>query len=331
MDTGVSGATLRERGPRARMGDGQRPAGRTLERRHFQAWAVDGTGETDPGAPSRDEPPATPAPPASPSRACKPTSIFMPDGDWNGKAKKAPQRDASKSLIPAAPTTIGINDENAGSAGNTAQQIRESSRGPDAPSPGPRPAHLSLERIIGFSSGRYPNLSWAHGNRIVFPTNNAMVVMEVKASETEGGAAVMSNHVLGHSARQPFSPQHSAPITMVTVSHRRALLVSAQSGKDALVCLWDLKNEQWLCDIQAHASHMSAVAFSLDDTLLCTVGVDQSHRVQLKIWDVAKLCSARRHGPVGSAMDSVAVIAKQLSDFQVGCIKFSPYQKHVRK
>ena len=76
----------------------------------------------------------------------------------------------------------------------------------------------TLERIIGFSGGRYPNLSWALGNRVVFPSNNTMVLMDLGSADASAGASTPTNHVLGHGRGSSFSPHHSAPITIVAVN-----------------------------------------------------------------------------------------------------------------
>ena len=334
------------RGRRDAKPETQRPRTAMRERRHFQAEEQAAHEETsEPVDASKENAVVATgtqrvAPPSTGKREPSSVPIFMAEasGDaWSAKTKK-PARDGPLSrTVLGAPRAAKDETTMASAPGAaTALSIRDAARRSDEPLQ--QPPGLALERIIGFSGGRFPNLSWALGNRVVFPSNNTMVLMDLgspDAPAADGDGAdkpalgiTPTNHVLGHEGGSSFSPHHSAPITIVAVSNRRTLMVSAQGGKEATVCLWDLKNESWLCDLQAHASKMASASFSRDDTLLCTVGADQNHRVQILVWDVAKLCSSRRQGS-GGVVDSVAVVAKQLSDFHIQTMKFSPYHKQV--
>ena len=126
--------------------------------------------------------------------------------------------------------------------------------------------------------------------------------------------------------------------------------------------LWDLKEGRRLATIHPHLEAIHSASFSIDCSMLVTVGLDHQHRYQIVIWDIAKLIidkigSISQHScnnninslssttvstmgintllnPTSTASSSLlssasssSIIAKQISEFPIHKIKFHPYNE----
>ena len=115
---------------------------------------------------------------------------------------------------------------------------------------------------------------------------------------------------------------HTEAITLVASSNN--ILATAQSRDEKCrVALWKPgpREDEFVTDFAPHARAVTCLAFSHDGGRLCSVGLDAQARAQLVIFDVAKLCTKKRRKDV-----SAAIIARQLSDFDVSAIAWSPYE-----
>ncbi len=82
---------------------------------------------------------------------------------------------------------------------------------------------------------------------------------------------------------------------------------SSDSDAEALV--------RCLCVLRAHASDIRALAFSARGELLAAAGKDPQSRILLAMWDVSNVLDDGK----------VALVARQLSEFDVTKLAFSPY------
>eukprot|EP00903_Cladosiphon_okamuranus_P011112 g10488.t1 len=149
---------------------------------------------------------------------------------------------------------------------------------------------------------------------------------------------------------QLFLRGHTDTVTHLQLSHAGHLLASAQgdslgaAGGHGVVRLWDAatfgrttrgrgggrsgggSGGKCAAHFIAHRWGVSSLCFSSDDRLLCTVGGDEHRRTQVIVWDVALLCTARA-GTVHGAGSGLAVVARQISDFPITKMLFSPFEK----
>jgi len=193
--------------------------------------------------------------------------------------------------------------------------------------PRPASAHGTLEKRVGYSGSlAQRSLVFLGGGRAAFASGRALRVVDAPDNPTTSNGRVRV---------------HTQLISIVVSSADGALVASAQSGDEALVCIWRVKGHDasaaddaltWLCDFRPHAGRVTALAFSLDDPCrLCTAGEDGGRRAQIIVWDVERLCSgaARKRG-VSAARGAMALdyarVLKQLSDFEVSSLKWSPYE-----
>jgi len=116
--------------------------------------------------------------------------------------------------------------------------------------------------------------------------------------------------------KQAFLKGHQSTITSLETSPSGRLMVSIESGPNALLILWDMLQGKKVVSFCPHSDSIKTVAFSPDSSMMVTVGTDARRRVQIIVWDV-KLLSAK------SQED--AIVAKQLSDFSIQKIAFIPF------
>jgi hypothetical protein len=69
------------------------------------------------------------------------------------------------------------------------------------------------------------------------------------------------------------------------------------------------------------------VQFSRDEASLCAVGKDSQRRLQIIVWNVKELLESN---PSDAAKAHVPVVAKQVSDFPINKLIFSPLDPQVR-
>ncbi|CAM9761154.1 unnamed protein product, partial [Ectocarpus sp. 12 AP-2014] len=157
-----------------------------------------------------------------------------------------------------------------------------------------------------------------------------------------------------------FLRGHTDTVTRLKLSHAGHLLASAQgdplgaAGGHGIVRLWNATSlgrrspadcgsaraagggrrtplregggGKCAAHFIAHRWGVSSMCFSSDDRLLCTVGGDDHRRTQVIVWDVALLCTARA-GTIHGAGSGLAVVARQISDFPITNMLFSPFEK----
>ncbi|CAM9725981.1 unnamed protein product [Scytosiphon promiscuus] len=217
----------------------------------------------------------------------------------------------------------------------------------------PDPA-LRLERALCYTGGDLPGTNAVvfvgpEAEYMAFPCNNVIVLMETPVMPEvvfpEGGVGFGI-----------FLRGHTDTVTRLRLSHAGHLLASAQgdplgaAGGHGIVRIWDTTSfgrrtttndgnggarggrrtngggggggggggsgAKCAAHFVAHRWGVSSVCFSSDDRLLCTVIV----------WDVALLCTARA-GTVHGAGSGLAVVARQISDFPITKMLFSPFEK----
>lgn len=133
-----------------------------------------------------------------------------------------------------------------------------------------------------------------------------------------GGAAPSASET----EAQTFLHGHTAPICQMALSQDSSLLASAQEGKFPMIRLWLLKKKTCAAILTAHDSGVCALDFSVDDRLLVGVGKDERSRTLIVVWDVSRAPLALDRSV------KIPVVARQLSEFEVRRVRFSPYDVH---
>ena len=133
----------------------------------------------------------------------------------------------------------------------------------------------------------------------------ASMVIAMSFGRPDGaGAPRRQRHFLGH----------TAPVTVVELARNGQLMASAQSTPRPTIRVWDFARARSLAVLGAHASALESLSFSDDGRMLAAMGRDSRHRALVVVWDVSAVAQGRH-----------AVVARQVSDFPITRIRFSPY------
>ena len=185
---------------------------------------------------------------------------------------------------------------------------------------------MALDSVVGFT-GDFPNsMVWSpDGKFMIFPCSSSIAIMKVDEDlETNG------------KLRQTVLHGHNARISCITLNNAGTLLASAQAGKFPTIRLWRIvpsqdpslpPNATCIAILTAHSSDITSLAFSGDDHLLCASGKDSHHRRQLVVWDVTHATMDGSDNWAGLKKDQAyPIVARQISEFDVRKLKFSPYE-----
>lgn len=88
--------------------------------------------------------------------------------------------------------------------------------------------------------------------------------------------------------------------------------------------LWDLREGKRLATLRPHLELLQCAGFSTDCAMLVTVGTDVQCRQQIVVWDIAQLIAEKA---VNITAKTSALIAKQISEFPIQKIRFSPFEE----
>ena len=97
------------------------------------------------------------------------------------------------------------------------------------------------------------------------------------------------------------------------------MLATAQSGSPPTIRLWDFKSTACITVLSCPTIDVGTLTFSIDGSLLATFGRDARARVVITVWDVSRIREGLH-----------PVFARQVSDFPITKLKFSPYQVCAR-
>ncbi|KRX04875.1 WD40-repeat-containing domain [Pseudocohnilembus persalinus] len=158
----------------------------------------------------------------------------------------------------------------------------------------------NLSHTIGFS-GRYcPDIKWSRSqdspNELVYASGSVLVSNSVGNNE------------------QRFFLGHSSPICCLDMTRDGKYLASGQEGKKSLIKIWDFLEGSNICTFQAPYENLKCLSFSYDNSLLCTVGTDSYNRELIIIWNIFDIENKKKP----------EILAKQVSDFNIISMKFSP-------
>jgi WD40 repeat protein len=109
------------------------------------------------------------------------------------------------------------------------------------------------------------------------------------------------------------------------VSEKDALMVTGETlTSGGQLILWDLREGKRLATLRPHAELLQCASFSTDGAMLVTVGTDAQARQQIIVWDIAQLVVEKATNIAGK---TTAIVAKQISEFPVQKIRFSPFEE----
>ena len=210
---------------------------------------------------------------------------------------------------------------------------------------------LSLERILGYSGGS--SLLLYDGKMIVVSSGSLIVLIDVDGTahqhmqlEAPGLWRAFKNanytSAINDKYKQAFLRGHNNNITLLEVSANHRYMISCDGGADGTVFLWDLQDGKRVLTLKPHSDSIQAVSISPDNSMLVTVGMDNQRRLTIITWDLQLLLMEKGAvfpAPVILAATAAAsvnpntatgglIIARQLSDFHINKVAFSPFEEY---
>ena len=162
---------------------------------------------------------------------------------------------------------------------------------------------MQLAGVMGLSGERTSSVLFSpDGSELVYPCASMVVAMSF--ARPDGTTTPRrQRHFLGH----------TAPITCLAVSRSGERLASAQECPSA-IRVWDFARARCLAVLGGFQRDVTALSFSDDGRMLLGMGVDDRARTVMIVWDVSDVGRGRHE-----------VVARQVSDFPITSIRFSPY------
>ena len=136
---------------------------------------------------------------------------------------------------------------------------------------------MELEHSIGFSGIQGGLYYHPNGQHFVF---------------SAGGTVVVQSFLDPHD--QQFLAGHDGPITAMCMSKSGRYFASGQGGNNSDVIVWDFESRKMLFRLSEHDHGVKCLAFSDDEILLCTVGIDSDNK--MIVWDLSNgyiVCSSK--------------------------------------
>jgi WD repeat-containing protein 90 len=92
------------------------------------------------------------------------------------------------------------------------------------------------------------------------------------------------------------------------------MLATGQEGQNPIIRIWDLKTRTCICSVGSCVKCLQFLSFSCNGEYLASVGKDSHNREQIIVWNISNISQGQKP----------KIIAKQLSYFNILCLKFSP-------
>lgn len=205
---------------------------------------------------------------------------------------------------------------------------------------------LELQHILGFSTSATKTLLWvSNGSAFIYASYSTIVVhyiqrRQIHAEDRSQGDVTSNQCEFSGDTQADSDPNaeadvlllgHIGEISTMAMAVDGTLLASAEAQVDSNPCcirVWDLAIRECVTVVRGHGREIHSLCFSNETQsrglLLCGVGLDELRRTQILVWDCSGI---RKRGATTSHRPTLAVIARQTSDFPVRSIAFSPYEQ----
>lgn len=201
---------------------------------------------------------------------------------------------------------------------------------------------LSLEHVSGYNGS--PSALLYNGTMAVVASGALLILIDLDSEGVQKKTpnfgfwryfrsvdATVASPSGGY--RQAFIKGSHSSIHILEVSPDGKYLLTGEVGSAGRLTLWDITEGRRVASFQPHASHLNAISVNSQSSQLVTVGTDASNRTQIIVWDIRQLIlSCATPGEHNAAEIAAArenmIVAKQLSDFPINKISFSPFDSN---
>jgi len=159
---------------------------------------------------------------------------------------------------------------------------------------------MELKHIIGYQAEKCLNIKWSRQegeNVILFTSGGTIIAMDSESNE-----------------QKRFFFGHSAPICCFDINEQGNMIASAQEGKNSIIRIWDYATARCITMMTMPVVSLKCLSFSHDGKYLASVGKDSHNKELIIIWDISRVHRGEKP----------EIIARQISEFNILCLKFSP-------
>ena len=191
---------------------------------------------------------------------------------------------------------------------------------------------LSLDRILHYDGG--PAVLVEGGGLAIHASGPILVVSEIQnnpSSERMASGAGLwalfsADRNAGSHNRHAFLHGHSQPVCHIKVSVSGKYLISAEGGSAALLIVWNIhaSGAKKVAAFRPFEGGIRCIAMSDNEAMLCVVGWDRNRRLQINVFDMQALLRDKIGITPPSPSKVPVILARQMSDFDVIDMVFSP-------
>ena len=164
---------------------------------------------------------------------------------------------------------------------------------------------LALENIAGFTARTCPDIKFS---RLPDPKS------QFNLFYAAGNQIVYTSAV--QQSKQVILQGHRNAVTCLDLSHDGTVLASCEEGENPLVRFWNTATQQCLGKFNVLIAEARCMSFNCESLTLCIVGSDKLGRDEILVIEASK----KKNGQSLEAK----VVARQISEFNILTIKFSP-------
>ena len=160
---------------------------------------------------------------------------------------------------------------------------------------------LKLERVVGFTGRTCPDIRFSkiEPDRLYYATGNTIVTTKLDSFN-----------------QQEFLQGHKAAVTCMELSYDGKILASCEEGENPMLRIWRTDNHQCVGKFNVGVAEARCISFSCQSYTMCVIGTDKLFRDEILIIDAHTKEDGRSVG--------AKIIARQISEFNILTIKFSP-------
>lgn len=159
---------------------------------------------------------------------------------------------------------------------------------------------MELKHIIGYQADKCLNIKWSKQegeNVVIFTSGGTLIAMDSESNQ-----------------QKRFYFGHSAPICCFDLNAQGTMLASAQEGANSIIRVWDYATARCITMMTMPVTSLKCLCFSHDGKYLAAVGKDSHNKELIIVWDISRISRGEKH----------EIVARQVSEFNVLCLKFSP-------
>lgn len=160
---------------------------------------------------------------------------------------------------------------------------------------------LKLEKIVGFTGRTCPDIRFSktEADRLYYATGNMIVTTKVDSFN-----------------QQEFLQGHKSPVTCMELSHDGKILASCQEGENPMLRLWRTDSNKCVGKFNVGVAEARCISFACQGYTMCVIGTDKLYRDEILIIEAYQKEDGFNLG--------AKIIARQISEFNILTIKFSP-------